>query len=127
MYQAIQLKDKMDDSGITKDDKTQDASSVIGLEMIKLGVDKVLWFSEEEGEAETLIKDKRLFSVFLRSFVNLSNFYSTSFPHHTFFFSPHLLQWQAHSPTLCSMPAAWEIAIQPSPSRLHTHTHIVCT
>lgn len=35
---------------------------------------------KEEGEAETLIKDKRLFSVSLLSFVCLSNFYKHS-PH----------------------------------------------
>lgn len=69
----------------------------------------------EEGEAETLIKDKRLC---------LSPFFCVSqqLLHPPLPFS-HLLQWQAHSLTLCSMPAAWETAVQPPLRGTHTHTH----
>lgn len=85
----------------------------------------MLWFSERRGEAEALIKDKRLFSVSLFSFVYLSNFCSTSFffPITSFFLiycsGKHI------PPTLYSMPAGWESAVQP-PVKAEMHiTHIL--
>lgn len=78
----------------------------------------MLW---EEGEAETLIKDKRLcLSPFFCVPQQLLHHFFPPTPTPPSLFFSHLLQWQAHSLTLCSVPAAWESAIQP-PLRAHTH------
>lgn len=74
----------------------------------------------EEGEAEAPIRDK---TFFVLSSVCLSNFCSTFFSSFPLFFL-HLLQWQAHSPTRSSVPAALEIAVKlPVRAEMHiTHT-----
>lgn len=76
----------------------------------------------EEGEAEAPIRDK---TVFLSSLLCASATFAALF----FFFLVssfflHLLQWQAHSPTRSSVPAALEIAVKlPVRAEMHiTHT-----
>lgn len=73
---------------------------------------------KEEGEAETLIKDKRLFLSL--SFLLCA---SATFTALLFFpLLPFFLIYCSgkHIPPLCSVPAAWESAVQP-PLRAHTH------
>lgn len=85
----------------------------------------MLWFSERRGEAEALIKDKRLFFC-------LSLFFCVpqQLLQHFFFFpitSFFLIYCSGKHipPTLYSMPAGWESAVQP-PVKAEMHiTHIL--
>lgn len=86
----------------------------------------MLWFSERRGEAEALIKDKRLFFLSL-SFLLCA---SATFAALLFFFpitSFFLIYCSGKHipPTLYSMPAGWESAVQP-PVKAEMHiTHIL--
>ncbi len=76
---------------------------------------------KEEGEAETLIKDKRLFLCLSFLLCASATFTALLFFPSSLFFS-HLLQWQAHSPTVQCLQHGRVLYSRLS-GHTHTHTH----